>query len=167
LEACALAISHPHYSTRIAWIRAFDAPVELHSDDRAHIMRPDSAVDFRQGEVLPLWDDLTLVRCGDHFAEGQRALLRGDIIMAVQARIYVSFLYSYPNLIPLPEREVRRVATVVEPYAFERISGTWWNCIILRDAKGAVRGAAALHHGDSRVTGAARSLDREPLHRLP
>jgi hypothetical protein len=65
----ALAISHPHYySTRIEWSRAFDAPIELHSDDRAHVMRPDSAVDFWQGEVPPLWDDLTLLRYGCHFA---------------------------------------------------------------------------------------------------
>jgi hypothetical protein len=27
-----------------------------------------------------------------------------------------SFLYSYPNLIPLPAREVRRVAAAVERY---------------------------------------------------
>jgi len=51
--------------------RGFDAPIELHSDNRAHVMQPDSAVDFWQGEVLPLRDGLTLVRCGGHFAIGQ------------------------------------------------------------------------------------------------
>jgi hypothetical protein len=65
--------------------------------------------------VLPLWHDLTLVRRGGHFAggqvlhwasgtEGQPALLTGDIIMAVQDWNYVSFLYTYPNVIPLPCR---------------------------------------------------------------
>jgi hypothetical protein len=57
--------------SRIAWSRTFDAPLELHSDDRTQVTRPDSAVDFWQGEVLPLWDDLTLVRCGGRFAGEQ------------------------------------------------------------------------------------------------
>ena len=62
--------------------------------------------------------------------QGQGVLLTSDIIMAVQDRNYVSFLYSYPNLIPLPAREVRRVAAAVEPYVFEWIYGAWWNRII-------------------------------------
>ena len=61
---------------------------------------------------LSLWDGLTLINCGGHFEGGtvlhlrrrrkwQRALLTGDIIQVVQDRRYVSFMRSYPNLIPL------------------------------------------------------------------
>ena len=36
-----------------------------------------------------------------------------------------SFMYSYPNLIPLPAASVRRIADSVRPFAFERIYGAW------------------------------------------
>jgi len=151
----AIAISHPHYySSMVEWSRAFDAPIYLHADDQQHIMRPDPAIELWQGETRELWEGLTLIRCGGHFAGGQVAhwaagaggagvLLTGDIIQVVQDRRYVSFMYSYPNLIPLPARAVRRIVAAVEPYAFARIYGAWWDKIIPEDAKGAVARSAA------------------------
>jgi hypothetical protein len=47
-------------------------------------------------------------------------------------------MWSYPNLIPLPARKVRQVVAAVEPFAFDRIYGAWWDRRILEDAKGAV-----------------------------
>ena len=151
----AIAISHPHYySSMVEWSRAFDAPIYLHADDQQNIMRPDPAIELWQGETRELWEGLTLIRCGGHFAGGQVAhwaagaggagvLLTGDIIQVVQDRRYVSFMYSYPNLIPLPARAVRRIVAAVEPYAFARIYGAWWDKIIPEDAKGAVARSAA------------------------
>jgi hypothetical protein len=150
----AIAISHPHYySSMVEWSRAFDAPIYLHRDDREHVMRPDPAVRHWEGEKLALWEGLTLVRCGGHFAgaqvahwaagsEGRGALLTGDIIQVVQDRRFVSFMYSYPNLIPLPAREVRRVVAAVEPFAFDRIYGAWWDKVVAHDAKAAVERSA-------------------------
>ncbi|MFO7167761.1 MAG: MBL fold metallo-hydrolase, partial [Chloroflexota bacterium] len=150
-----IAISHPHYySSMVEWSRAFDAPIYLHADDQQNIMRPDPAIELWQGETRELWEGLTLIRCGGHFAGGQVAhwaagaggagvLLTGDIIQVVQDRRYVSFMYSYPNLIPLPARAVRRIVAAVEPYAFARIYGAWWDKIIPEDAKGAVARSAA------------------------
>jgi hypothetical protein len=60
----------------------------------------------------------------------------------VQDRRYVSFMRSYPNLIPLPATEVERIAQTVEPYAFDRIYGAWWETVIPRDAKAGVRYSA-------------------------
>jgi hypothetical protein len=100
------------------------------------VARPDAGAlrrSLRRGQVLH-WASGT---------EGQPALLTGDIIMAVQDRNYVSFLYTYPNVIPLPARELCRGAAAVEPYAFEPISGAWWNRIVPRDAKAARRRSAA------------------------
>src|SRR5947207_4740257 len=76
-------------------------------------MRPDNAIVFWEGESRTLAEGLTLVRCGGHFdggtvlhwaggAEGRGALLTGDIIQVVPDRKHVSFMYSYPNYIPLP-----------------------------------------------------------------
>ncbi|NTU80109.1 MAG: MBL fold metallo-hydrolase [Chloroflexales bacterium] len=99
-----IAISHPHYyATMVEWAQTFDATIYLHADDRAQVMRPDPAITFWEGETLPLFGGLTLIRCGGHFAGGQvlhwpdgaagrGAMLTGDIIMVAQDRRYVSFM---------------------------------------------------------------------------
>jgi hypothetical protein len=61
----------------------------------------------------------------------------------VQDRRYVSFMYSYPNLIPLPAATVRRIADSVAPYAFDRLYGAWWGRVVQEDAKAAVARSAA------------------------
>lgn len=150
----AIAISHPHYyTTMVEWARTFDVPVHLHEDDATWVARPDPRIHFWSGETLALPGNLTLVRLGGHFpggqvlhwpggAEGRGALLTGDIIQVVQDTRWVSFMYSYPNLIPLPASEVRRIAGAVEPLDFEHIHGAWWGRNVLADAKGAVRRSA-------------------------
>jgi hypothetical protein len=69
-------------------------------------------------------------------------LLSGDIINVVQDRRYVSFMYSFPNLIPLSPGAVRRVLAAVEPFAYDRIYGGWWEKVILQDARHAVHYSA-------------------------
>ena len=109
----AIAISHPHYySAMVEWSQAFKAPIYLHRDEQPWVMRPDPAINFWEGEYYALFGGLTLVRCGGHFpgamvlhwpagATGSGVLLTGDIINVVSDRRYVSFMYSYPNLIPI------------------------------------------------------------------
>lgn len=150
----AIAISHPHYySSMIEWSRAFNAPIYLHADDRQWVMRPDQSICFWEGETLALGEGLTLIRGGGHFpggtmlhwaagADGQGALLSGDIITVVPDMGWVSFMYSYPNLIPLPPAEVRAVAATVEPFQFDRIYAAWWNRVIPSGGKDAVRRSA-------------------------
>ncbi len=151
----AIAISHPHYySSMIEWSRAFDdTPIYIHADDREHVMRPDPAVTFWQGETYPLWDGISIVRLGGHYAggqvlhwpagaEGRGVLLTGDIITVVSDRRYVSFMYSYPNLIPLPARKVRHIADTADNYTFDRIYGAWWDRRVLEDAAAAVQRSA-------------------------
>jgi glyoxylase-like metal-dependent hydrolase (beta-lactamase superfamily II) len=150
----AIAISHPHYySSMIEWSRAFDAPVYLHADDRQWVMRPDPAIVFWGGETYSLLDGLTLIRCAGHFPGGtvlhwpqgagrEGVLLSGDILTVVPDRRYVSFMYSYPNLIPLPADAVRRIVAAVESYSFDRIYGAWWERVVQKDGKAAVRRSA-------------------------
>jgi hypothetical protein len=151
----AIAISHPHYyTTMVEWARAFDAPVLLHAADREWVMRPDERVEFWDGEARDLGGGATLIRCGGHFAggtvmhwadgaDGRGALLTGDVIQVVPDRRWVSFLRSYPNLIPLDAGSVRRIAAAVEPYAFDRIYGAWWDMHVMEDAGNAVARSAA------------------------
>jgi len=150
----AIAISHPHYySSMIEWSNAFNAPIYLHEAERPWVMRPEPAVAFWQGETKALWDGMTLIRCGGHFtgaqvvhwpagAAGKGALLTGDIINVVQDRRWVSFMYSFPNLIPLPAAQVRQVVAAVEPYAYDRIYSAWWDTIVATDGKAAVQRSA-------------------------
>jgi hypothetical protein len=146
----AIAISHPHYySGMVKWAHRFGCPVYLHADDAEWIMRPDPAIELWDGETRDLGHGLTLVRCGGHFAggtvlhhAGARALLSGDIVQVIPDRRHVGFMYSYPNLIPLPEAAVRRIADALEPYVFDRIYGAWWGTIVRDDAKGAIARSA-------------------------
>jgi glyoxylase-like metal-dependent hydrolase (beta-lactamase superfamily II) len=138
----------------VEWSRAFGGvPIYLHAEERAWVMRPDPAIVFWQGERLGLDDGLTLVRLGGHFAgaqvlhwaggaDGRGALLSGDILQVVQDRRYVSFMYSYPNCIPLSAGSVRRMIDALAPYAFERVYGAWFGAVVRADAKAAVRRSA-------------------------
>jgi glyoxylase-like metal-dependent hydrolase (beta-lactamase superfamily II) len=150
----AIAISHPHYyASMVTWSQAFDAPIYLHAADRQWVMRPDPAIVFWEGEHHHLWSDLTLIRCGGHFpggtvlhwpagAEGRGALLTGDIIMVASDRRYVSFMYSFPNYIPLSAAAVNRIVAAVEPWPFDRIYGAWWDRVVAAGAKAAVARSA-------------------------
>jgi hypothetical protein len=141
-----IAISHPHYySGMVEWAHRFGCQVHLHADDREWIMRPDPAIELWDGETLDLGRGLTLVRCGGHFAggtvlhvAGEDALLSGDVVQVIPDRSHVGFMYSYPNLIPLPEATVTAMAAALEPYPFEAIYGAWWNRVIPRDGQAIV-----------------------------
>jgi hypothetical protein len=57
-------------------------------------------------------------------------------------RRHVSFMYSYPNYIPLPAEAVRRAVAAVEPFDFDRLYGFMFDLAIRGDAKAAVRSSA-------------------------
>jgi len=75
-------------------------------------------------------------------ADGLGALLTGDSITVVPDRRFVSFMRSYPNLIPLSEAEIRRIVSTVEPYRFDRVYGGWWDRVVARDGKDAIKRSA-------------------------
>lgn len=150
----AIAISHPHfYSGMVEWADRFDARICLHAKDREGVMRSSSRIDFWEGDMLPLWDKITLINCGGHFdggtvlhwpggADGQGSLLTGDIITVVEDRRYVSFMWSYPNLIPLGATAIHHILEMIEPFPFDQIYGGWWKANVLADAKAAVARSA-------------------------
>ena len=146
----AIAISHPHYYTgMVEWAHRFDCPILLHAADAEWIMCPDPSVELWEGETRSLGDGLTLIRCGGHFAGGTvlhdaraGALLAGDIVQVIPDRRHVGFMYSYPNLIPLPAEAVTAIAAALEPYAFETIYGAWWGRIVPGEGSEVVRRSA-------------------------
>jgi hypothetical protein len=150
----AIAISHPHYyTTMVDWSMAFDAPVYLHAADREWVMRPDERIVYWEQDELELEPGVTLLRLGGHFdggtvlhwaagRDGRGALLAGDITTVVQDRRFVSFMWSYPNLIPLPAATVRDIVARLEQYEFDRLYGAWWGRVVFEDAHNAVRRSA-------------------------
>jgi glyoxylase-like metal-dependent hydrolase (beta-lactamase superfamily II) len=146
----AISVSHPHfYSSMVEWSRAFDrAPIYLPAADREWVMRSDPFIEFYQESLAP-FPGITLVQCGGHFpgsavlhwaggAEGRGVLLTGDTIMVAQDRRYVSFMYSFPNLIPLPPAAIVHIVEAVVPYSFDRIYGGWWGKIVTTEAMNAL-----------------------------
>ena len=144
----AIAISHPHYySTMVEWAHRFDCPVWLHEADREWVMRDDPKLRFWSGSTFDLGDGMTLIRCGGHFAGATvlhrgTDLLVGDVVQVIPDRGWVSFMYSFPNYIPLPESEIRSIEAALEPFEYERIYGAWWGTVIPADGKGIVRRSA-------------------------
>ncbi|MGY2932449.1 glyoxylase-like metal-dependent hydrolase (beta-lactamase superfamily II) [Bradyrhizobium sp. GM6.1] len=152
----AIAISHPHYYGALAdWSEAFGGvPVYLHADDRQWVTRPHASIVHWTGENHRISDDVLLLRTGGHFAgatmlhhargaDGRGALLTGDIAQVTMDRRFVSFMYSYPNYMPLNAAAVRRIAAAVEPLAFDRIYGAWWDRNIAAGAKAAFAASVA------------------------
>jgi glyoxylase-like metal-dependent hydrolase (beta-lactamase superfamily II) len=146
----AIAISHPHYYSGMAdWAARFDCPIYLHSPDEHWVTRPSAAIELWEGDTKELGEGVTLLHCGGHFAGGTvlhwaegRAMLTGDIVQVIPDKTHVGFMYSYPNIIPLPDRSVQRIADALEPYEYDVIYGAWWDRIVRRDAKAIVRRSA-------------------------
>ena len=142
----------------IDWAHAFGAPVYIHAADRRWVARPDESVVFWEGDTHSIGDGLTLVNAGVHFDGGQvlhwaggengrGALFSGDIFTVVPDRRWVSFMYSYPNLIPERPRTIRRAVSLIEPFGFEAVYGAWWKRVVQADGMGAVRRSADRYVG--------------------
>jgi hypothetical protein len=134
----AIAISHPHfYASMATWSGAFgDCPIYIHAADAPWVQYRTPGLVLWDGTQREILRGVTLVNTGGHFegsqvlhwahgAGGRGLLLSGDSVTVVMDRRYVSFMYSYPNLIPLPAATVRRIVERLRPFAFERIYGGW------------------------------------------
>ncbi len=130
----AVMASHPHmYGCQLEWARAFGATVHVAEADRQWVRRWGD-----DGEIVP-WSEpfdvlpgLRATQLGGHFpgsavvewaagAEGRGVLLAGDTVKAVPAEGWVTFMRSFPNLIPLSAGVVTRVADAVAELTFDRL----------------------------------------------
>jgi hypothetical protein len=164
----AIAISHPHfYASMATWSAAFgDCPIYIHRADEQWVRYRSPGLRLWSGETLSLGEGVTLINTRGHFegstalhwaagSEGAGLLLVGDSLTVVMDRRYVSFMYSYPNLIPLSSEEVRYIAASVRPFAFERLYGAWDGRVVSSAGRAAVERSAeryirfleGVHHG--------------------
>jgi glyoxylase-like metal-dependent hydrolase (beta-lactamase superfamily II) len=110
-------------------------------------MRDDPVIQYFEGESVEPLPGMRVLRLGGHFpgsavlhwpdaADGAGALFTGDTIHCVADPRWVSFMYSYPNDIPLGPSATRKVVAGVEPLTFARLYDGWDD--ISDDARGAV-----------------------------
>lgn len=149
----AIAMSHPHfYGANVDIADAFDARILVPRADEPWIQRPSPRIEVFDDEVEPV-PGVRVVRIGGHFdgaavlhwpagSDGRGALLTGDTITVVQDRAWVSFMWSYPNLIPLDEATVRTIADRVARLHFDRVYGGWWGRVVVEDGAAAVQRSA-------------------------
>ena len=104
---------------------------------------------------MRLGDGVALVRLGGHFEGstvlhwtrdgGDGVLLTGDTIQIVADPQRVTFLWSYPNMIPLSAGTVRRIADRLREWRIDRVYGFAPGRRIDRN------GGAAIEHSARRV----------------
>jgi hypothetical protein len=146
-----IIISHPHfYASMGEWSDAFGGvPIVIHEADQQWVQRPHPAIEFWSGEELAISQEVTLIRLGGHFAgstalhwaDAKRrggALFSGDAIQVAMDRSHVSFMYSYPNLIPMCTSDVMQMRERLAKYEFEDVFGYTWGRNIIGDARKSV-----------------------------
>ncbi|GJM23373.1 MAG: hypothetical protein DHS20C15_32880 [Planctomycetota bacterium] len=146
-----IVISHPHfYSAMVEWSEALDdAPILLHEADTEWIQFPHRSIETWSGDTLALSESVTLIRCGGHFTgstalhwseapRGGGALFSGDALQVAADRRHVSFMYSYPNMVPMRTSNVQRMRDRLAPYEFEDVFGYTWGSDIRGGARAAV-----------------------------
>ncbi|KAH6638237.1 hypothetical protein C7974DRAFT_451534 [Boeremia exigua] len=139
----AIVISHPHfYTSHLEWAAQFGCPVYVAADDAEWQNRADAKgvrVLFRGAqEVVP---GVTAVQCGGHFdgssvLHWEKKLFIADTMMSVPSGFYnagraerdpkttaYSFMWSYPNMIPLPPSKIHGIWKALKPYEFDATFG--------------------------------------------
>lgn len=147
----AIAISHPHfYAAMLEWSEALGGvPIYLHAADRDWVRRPSPRIEWWSGARHALSGSLALLHVPGHFPgsaalhwrqgpRGSGALLPGDALQVVADRRHVTFMYSYPNLMPLAPSAVRRLREAIAGIDFDDVYGYTWGRNIIGGARAAV-----------------------------
>ena len=149
-----IATSHPHFhGAMVELALALGARVLVPEADAGWVQRPDPRVVRTWSDVKTVLPGVTLVQCGGHFdgsavahwaggAGGRGALLVSDTAAVAADRRHVSFMRSYPNMIPLPGRTVREIAGRMLRLPFDRVYGAWPGRVIDTGGREAVRRSA-------------------------
>lgn len=144
----AIAISHPHYYTTMQeWAAEFNAPLYLHASDREWIMRDSPWITLWEGDTLKLTAEVSVIRLGGHFAGGSvlhwardaGVLLCGDILQVTPGADAVSFMWSYPNMLPLPAATVSDITRRLGNVKFTKLHGAFEDKDIPENAADIVR----------------------------
>jgi hypothetical protein len=128
----AIAFSHPHfYSNMNKWAEKFDCPIYIHESDERWIVDRGKNIELWSGTNKKLWDGIELINIGGHFAGSsilnvpfvsqKGAILCGDTFVISPGKTHIAVMHSYPNKIPLPLAEIRRIQRIMETVEFDSI----------------------------------------------
>jgi hypothetical protein len=130
----AIAFSHPHYYSNMNdWAKTFDCPIYIHQADAQHIVDKSEYISLWEGDEMPLWDDLKLVNIGGHFKGSsvlliselskRGVMLCGDTMYLSPSKRHFAIMYSYPNRMPLPISEIKRIKQRFDTLDFDSVYG--------------------------------------------
>ncbi|KAK9467371.1 beta-lactamase-like protein [Lipomyces arxii] len=149
----AIVISHPHfYSCNVEWGKAFNCPVFLADADKDWAMRKDLGIQhFFTEKRLKLAEDVQAVVVGGHFpgslvfAWKNEHLLVADSIQIVLSglgererlpgTVMFTFMYSYPNMIPLDPDSILGIWDAVKDLQFNQVHSGWPGRVVKPDGK--------------------------------
>ncbi|KAI1120616.1 beta-lactamase-like protein [Nemania abortiva] len=146
----AIVISHPHYySTHLEWARAFDCPVYLAAEDREWLTQQDVGhqvfITETETDVLAT----KVLKLGGHFPGSlvmlfEDRLLIADTFFATPSGLgnwdkdslgtvrgrprgvsSFSFMWSYPNMIPLAPNALQQMWAVLKKHEFSSTHGAF------------------------------------------
>lgn len=139
----AIVISHPHYyTTHLSWAFAFGCPVYVAAEDAGWVQREDrwglrKLLTQQATEIVP---GVTAVKTGGHFPGSlvlhwDSRLFIADTLVTVPSALYhkdrpkgttsYAFMWSIPNMIPLPPGEMQKMWKAMEPWEFSSTHGAF------------------------------------------
>lgn len=151
----AIVISHPHYySTHVEWARAFQCPVYLAAEDREWTTQMSTHQVFLSETVTELQIDgkpseVQVIKLGGHFPGSFVALYKGRLLIAdtlvstpsglaswdadalgtkrerPEGLNSYAFMWSIPNMIPLPPSELERMWNILSKFHFQSTHGAF------------------------------------------
>ncbi|KAI0102714.1 beta-lactamase-like protein [Nemania sp. FL0031] len=146
----AIVISHPHYySTHLEWARAFDCPVYLATEDREWLTQHDAKQQVFITETETDVFGTKVLKLGGHFPGSlvmlfEDKLLIADTFFATPSGLgnwhvdalgaererprgmsSFSFMWSYPNMIPLGPDALQQMWAVLKKYEFSSTHGAF------------------------------------------
>lgn len=145
----AIVISHPHfYSAHLLWAEAFDCPVYIAAEDEEWCVIRDINARRRlvQAAVQQISTGIDAIKLGGHFpgsmvlryqperaAADEAHLFIADTFMTVPSALYhrdrpagttsFSFMWSYPNQIPLPPDKIHKMWSILKDSRFGSTHG--------------------------------------------
>ncbi|KAI1111066.1 beta-lactamase-like protein [Nemania sp. NC0429] len=156
----AIVISHPHYySTHLEWARAFDCPVYLASEDRKWLAQQDPEYQIFVSETATDVLGTRALKLGGHFPGSmvmlfEDRLLIADTIMTTPSGLgnwdvdalgaarerpqgisSFSFMWSYPNMIPLPPDALEHMWDILKNYEFSGTHGAFPGQDVVKTAR--------------------------------
>ncbi|KAK4498773.1 hypothetical protein PRZ48_009283 [Zasmidium cellare] len=139
----AIVISHPHYyTTHLDWARTFGCPVYVAVDDEEWFNRKDGEGVRRlfEGVTESVLEGVVAIKTGGHFPGSlvllwDKKLFIADTLVTVPSALYhvdrppgttsFSFMWSIPNMIPLPPSELHKMWKAMQPFDFESTHGAF------------------------------------------